>query len=153
MEYFLKILDTNQHLFFDILPKDWQDAIIPFWDACKDTAIIYVFEEKGNIIAGGIVFSTCPPDLLHYKKEAQQWFDKGYLYIGFLFVTELKRNHNLGTIWLQQLKSFAPGQKFWLLIEEDYLHHFYKKNEFHLYQTLPHNDQTEWLYIYEPISS
>ncbi|MEZ4855918.1 MAG: GNAT family N-acetyltransferase [Gelidibacter sp.] len=151
MAYTLTVLETNQHRFFEMLPKEWQDAIVPFWDAYKDAATIYGFEEDGNIIAGGIVFSTCPPDLFYYKNEAQQWFDKGYLYIGFLFVSEMKRNHNIGTIWLQQLKAKLPKQKFWLLIEEAHLHHFYKKNGFVLAQTLTTKELTEWLYLYQPV--
>ena len=141
-------LKSNPNQFFDILPEDWQDEIVPFWDDYKNTASIYVIKEDSHVIAGGILFSTCSPDITYFKKEAQTWFENGFLYIGFLWVSEDKRNNNLGSFWLDELKKQLPNQKLWLLIEEERLHSFYLKNDFNLDKTIKNNDHLEWLYTF-----
>jgi GNAT superfamily N-acetyltransferase len=148
MGYMFKHLRDNHHLFFEMLPQDWQDEIIPHWAQYEDSASIYVIEEQDQIIGGGIVFSTCPPDILYYKKEAQNWFDNGYLYLGFIWISEDKRNMNLGSFWLEELKRTRPKQNYWLLIEEEHLHRFYQKNKFVLIKTVIQNKQMQWLYSY-----
>ncbi|MCB0448138.1 MAG: GNAT family N-acetyltransferase [Gelidibacter sp.] len=147
-KYHFKKLDADPDQFFDILPQDWQDEIVPHWDNYKNTATIYIIESEGHVIAGGILFSTCSPDISYYKKEAQSWFDKGYLYIGYLWVAEDMRNMNLGSFWLNQLKKELPEQHFWLLIEEERLHNFYLKNDFRLIETLKNDVHSEWLYAF-----
>jgi GNAT superfamily N-acetyltransferase len=148
MSFIFKKLPSNSMRFFDRLPKDWQADIIPFWDYYKDSAKVYILEEKNHVVGGGIVFSTCPPDIEYYRKDAQKWFDKDYLYLGFIWIAEDKRNKNLGSLWLEELKKTNPKQKYWLMIEAEHLHHFYQKNNFKLNKTVSHNDHTEWLYSY-----
>ena len=75
---------TNFTSFFKILPKDWQEGIVPFWENYKETTKGYLLIDKNEIIAGGLVFSTCPPDMLYHKDEAEKWIKKGYLYVGFI---------------------------------------------------------------------
>ena len=149
MGYMFKQLKDHHHLFFDMLPQDWQVEIVPHWAQYKDLASIYVIEEQEQIIGGGIVFATCPPDILYYQKEAQNWFDNDYLYLGFIWISEDKRNNNLGSFWLEELKSAQPKQGYWLLIEEEHLHRFYQKNKFVLSKTIIQNNQMEWLYSYK----
>jgi hypothetical protein len=144
-------LKSNPNQFFDILPEDWQDEIVPFWDDYKNTASIYVIKEDSHVIAGGILFSTCSPDITYFKKEAQTWFENGFLYIGFLWVAEDNRNNNLGSFWLDELKRQLPNQKLWLLIEEERLHSFYLKNDFKLDKTIKNNDHLEWLYTFSSL--
>ena len=151
MAFQFEKLKSNPNQFFDILPEDWQDEIIPFWDDYKNTASIYVIKEDSHVIAGGILFSTCSPDILYFKKEAQTWFKNGFLYIGFLWVAEDKRNNNLGSFWLDELKRQLPNQKLWLLIEEERLHSFYLKNDFKLDKTIKNNDHLEWLYTFSSL--
>ena len=109
MAFQFEKLKSNPNQFFDILPGDWQDEIVPFWDDYINTASIYVIKEDSHVIAGGILFSTCSPDILYFKKEAQTWFKNGFLYIGFLWVAEDKRNNNLGSFWLDELKRQLPN--------------------------------------------
>ena len=151
MDFIFKKLLSNPKRFFDILPQDWQDEIVPFWSAYEDSSSIYIIEEKDQIIGGGIVFSTCPPDIEYYSKEAQQWFDKDYLYLGFIFILENKRDQNLGTFWLDELKTLFPKQKYWLLMEDEDLHRFYQKNAFMLNQTIG-NNHLERVYIFKPLT-
>ena len=96
---------TKAHAFFEMLPSDWQDTIVPFWNDLKSTTQLFVLYENETIIAGGLVFSKCPPDLFYYEKEANKWFEKGYLYLGFIFVDEKQRNRNLGSFWLENIKK------------------------------------------------
>src|SRR5690606_23541976 len=143
----------NHHLFFDILPQDWQDEIVPHWNRYKEFSDIYVLIENDEIIGGGITFSTCPPDIDYYRNESQQWFEEGYLYLGFIWIAEEKRNMNLGSLWLDELKKHYPNQSYWLLIEEEHLHRFYQKNDFVLMKTIVHDHNPEWLYAFKPLSS
>lgn len=153
MSFTFKSLEDNYQLFFEMLPKDWQDLIVPFWEEYKNSSNLYVIFEGETLLGGGIVFSVCPPDLRFYEKEAQQWFDNGYQYLGFIWIAEEKRNHNLGSFWLEELKRKHPLQKYWLLIEEERLHHFYQKNSFILNTSIQNDDHVEWLYSFEPIST
>ena len=141
-------LTASQQRFFNLLPNDWRKSILPFWDDYKNTSSIYVLEEQAAVIAGGIVFTTCPPDLIAYKNELRPWFDDGYWYLGFLFVKETMQGQNIGSQWLDAIKNHYPKQRFWLLIEDEDLHHFYNKNGFERVQDFQNTNQTEGLYIY-----
>lgn len=140
---------TNIKDFFNILPKDWQEGIVPYWEDYKETTKCYVLKDNNQIIAGGLVFSSCPPDMLYAQKEAEAYIKKDYLYIGFIYVIEERRNKNLGSIWLNELKKVIPNQKFWLTIEDLKLDAFYVKNGFHKIKSLNNNGIEEVLYTFE----
>ncbi|MFH4963960.1 GNAT family N-acetyltransferase [Gaetbulibacter sp. M235] len=143
---------NNCNEFFKILPFDWQESILPHWETIKETTKGYLLVENQEIIAGGLVFYKCPPDMLYAVDEANKWIKKGYLYLGFIYVIEERRHQNLGSVWLSNLKQMFPNQKYWLTIEDLKLDTFYKKNEFKKIKTLFNVDQEEWLYVYEPKS-
>ena len=140
---------TNFLSFFKILPQDWQEGIVPFWETYKETTKGYLLIDNNKIIAGGLVFSAWPPDMLYAKDEAETWINKGYLYVGFIFVIEERRQQNLGSIWLDNLKKTYPNQKFWLTIEDLKLDAFYVKNGFKRIKTLNNNGLEEVLYTFE----
>lgn len=142
-------LKNNPQQFFAILPQDWQDEIVPFWNDFKTNAKIYILENHTTIIGGGVVFYKSPPDFEYFKREANDWFGKGYLYLGFIWIAEDYRNKNLGSFWLTQLKNQNPQQQYFLLTEEDYLQHFYEKNGFSQIKSLQNQHHTEWLYLTE----
>lgn len=142
-----KALETNPQDFFEILPQDWQDEIVPFWNDFKTDAKIYCLEDNATIIGGGIVFYKSPPNFEYFENEANHWFDKGYLYLGFIWISEEHRNKNLGSFWLDQLKIQNVRRDFFLLTEEDYLQHFYEKNGFIRLKSVQNGDHEEWLYI------
>jgi len=142
---------SKPHLFFEMLPSDWKDNIVPFWNDLKSTTQLFVLIENETIIGGGLVFSKCPPDLMYYEKEANKWFEKGYLYLGFIFVDERQRNRSLGSLWLQNIKIQYPKTGFWLAIEDENLHKFYYKNGFEKVETIKNNDsQEESIYAFTP---
>lgn len=148
MEYIFK-QSFNQD-FFQLLPIDWKNSIIPFWDNYASNSSIYLLCDDDKIIAGGIVFNTCSPDMMYNELEAAKWFNSGYLYLGFIWVIEEYRNKKTGSTWLQALMKKFPTQKFWLTIDEENLAFFYIKNGFKLITSLKNGDETEWLLTYEP---
>jgi len=142
---------AKAHVFFEMLPSDWKDNIVPFWDDLKSTTQLFVLIENKTMIAGGLVFSKCPPDLMYYEKKANKWFEKGYLYLGFIFVDERQRNRSLGSLWLENIKKQYPKTGFWLAIEDENLHKFYYKNGFEKVETIKNNDsQEESIYAFTP---
>jgi hypothetical protein len=71
------------------------------------------------------------------------------LYLGFIWIAADKRNNNLGSFWLNQLKIAESHHKYFLLTEENRLHHFYVKNGFSMIKSLKNEDHFEWLYLSE----
>jgi len=146
----LKNYTSKAHLFFDMLPKDWLENIESCWESLKETTRLFVLVENDSIIVGGLVFSKCPPDMMYYEEEAKKWFKKGYLYLGYIFVDEAKRNQNLGSLWLDRLKELYTKQGFWLAIEDESLHKFYVKNGFKRIGMIGNGESQEGIYIFEP---
>jgi ribosomal protein S18 acetylase RimI-like enzyme len=148
MELIFKEIPADK--FFPLLPDSWLENIVPYWEQYKLNTKIYGLFDGVNILAGGIVFSTCSPDMQYNPEEALNWLDKGYLYIGFLWVPEAYRGKKLGSEWLHLLMQRFPEQKFWLTVEEEDLIQFYKKNRFKLIKSLKNDHDTDWLMVYEP---
>lgn len=139
-------LKNNPQRFFEILPQDWQDEIVPFWSDYEFDAKIYIIENNTSIIGGGIVFYKSPPNFEYFETESKRLFNKGYLYLGFIWIQENQRNKNLGSFWLDQLKAQNSQRHYFLLTEEDELSHFYIKNGFHQIKSVQNQDHMEWLY-------
>lgn len=147
--YHFTELQKNPELFFEILPSDWQSEICPFWKSYENQAKIYIITYSEEIIGGGIVFSSPPPNFEYFNQEAQFWFDNHYYYLGFIFIAPEHRNKNLGSFWMQQLKLNNPGQNYFLLTEEPHLQHFYEKNDFQCLKSFTVDDHVEWLFVYK----
>ncbi|MBK8807307.1 MAG: GNAT family N-acetyltransferase [Bacteroidales bacterium] len=135
--------------FFDILAQDWREDIESIWHKYAQSAKIYLLNDEKDTLGGGIVFSTVSPDMEYAKDEAQAWFDKGYLYLGFIWIAENRRSEGLGSIWLKKIYEQYPSTKFWLTIEDLDLIHFYKKNGFRFEKKLINNNNEEWLLVYD----
>lgn len=146
MEHCFKEITNKAERFFDILPADWQEGIAPYWSAYEHNARIFVLESAMEVVGGGIVFTTVSPDCQPaYKEEAQSWFDKGFHYIGFLWISEAHRDKQLGSKWLQHLFSHMPEQSFWLSIEDLRLSSFYNRNGFQLITKVELDYYPEWV--------
>jgi len=138
--------ETNRsEIFFNILPKDWQDSIVPFWDNYSTTSQIFVIEINNIVVGGGIVFSSVSPDTIAFREEALRWFGNGYLYIGFFYIAEKYRDKKLGSEWLKNLSLAMPHQKFWLSIDELKLSSFYMRNGFNLIKKIKGEFGDEWI--------
>lgn len=137
--------------FFNILPPDWQESIIPFWPSYQNNARIFVLEKSVEVIGGGIVFSTVSPDTMPYQDEAQKWVDIGYLYIGFLWIDEKYRDQKLGSRWIQEVLKTFPQQAFWLTIDDLKLLPFYERNGFKLIKMVELESHNEWVLATEKL--
>lgn len=124
-------LEKNTEQFFNILPQDWQDIIVPQWATFKNSASIYVFKENEAIIAGGIVFKNGHPNCTDFENKYNYLYAEHY-YIGFLWVIPEKRNQQLASKWLSKVHALNTCQKFWLTIEDASLQNFYQKNGYKL---------------------
>lgn len=131
--------------FFSILPEDWRESLVPFWPAYQDSARIFILELGADVLGGGIVFSSVSPDTEVYRAEAQSWFDRGYLYIGFLWIDEQYRGHGLGSLWLMKLREQFPHQKWWLSIEDFALAAFYERVGFRVVKKVEGTYGEEWI--------
>lgn len=148
----MKFVESTQQpgRFFRILPDDWQESIVPLWDQYRQHTRVFTLEAEGKVLGGGLVFSTPSPDTLVYEAEALSWFDKGYLYIGFLWIDASCRGKKLGSRWLSSLFQLFPAQRFWLAVDSFDLAHFYQVNGFHLVREIQAGEATEWIFSYEP---
>lgn len=138
--------------FFKILPEDWTLSIVPFWNDYIESSDIYTLSIENKIIGGGIVFSKTTPDMMYAKPISDKWFEKGYLYIAFLWIDVNYRGQQLGTLWLQKLIQKYPNQKFWLSIENLDLVTFYKKNGFEVAKKLLNNANEEWIMKFDGLA-
>ncbi|NJM15456.1 MAG: GNAT family N-acetyltransferase [Bacteroidales bacterium] len=131
------------------MPDDWQEEIVPYWSNYAHNSKIFGLEENNKTVAGGIVFSTVSPDTEIYKDIALQYFNNGYLYLGFIYVLEHRRGEGLGLLWLKELHALYPLQKWWLAIDNIGLSKFYGKLGYSIKQELDLNFQTEWLMAHD----
>lgn len=154
MEPSFREITEEPERFFSILPADWQEGIMPQWSAYAHSAKIFILETPTEILGGGIVFSSPSPDCQpSYLLEAQEWFDKGYLYVGFVWISERHRDKQFGSKWLQQLFKKMPAQNFWLTIEDVKLSSFYQRNGFELIKEVALDFFPEWVMTYKSVST
>lgn len=143
----LQELTSQPSVFFDFLPEDWRAEIEPFWRDYAQNSYIFALAENGRIIAGGIVFTTVSPDTRGYSKIAREWLDRGYKYMGFIYVDEIRRQEGLGSRWVNDIRLLHPDWKFWLAIDDYGLSKFYKKLGFEIVQEIQNDDRPEWILV------
>lgn len=148
MSIIFKDYTAKTNHFFAVLPKDWQEDIVPFWENYKNTTKIYVLEENNTVIGGGMVFSALSPDLKAVPEIAQKHYKKGGLYLAFIWIAETHRGKGLGTLWLNSLLKQHPTQGFWLTIDDINLKHFYENLGFKLGESYLNNGNEEWVMEY-----
>lgn len=136
---------SSPSTFFSVLPLDWRESILPVWPEYKDSTKVLTIEKQRSIIAGGLVFSKPTPDTFMYLSVAENLFNKGFLYLAYIWVVEQHRGKGLGLLWLNELIKKYPEQKFWLAIEEFELHHFYEKCGFILKDEITLSSGSEWI--------
>ena len=89
--------------------------------------------------------------MIFYQDKASYWFDNGFLYLGFIYVEPSRRQQNLGSKWIDLIKSLYPKQGFWLSIEDEKLDKFYTKNNFEKLETVKNAlNEKETIYVYKP---
>lgn len=140
-------ISSDPERFFDLLPPDWREGIEPYWPSYKDHTRVLILEDEDEVVAGGLVFSDVSPDTICYGTLAKQWFDRGYLYLGFIWVKQQCRGKGLGSLWLKELQQHYPGQKYWLAIEEEHLKNFYQKNGYLVAAETTAAGYPEWIMV------
>lgn len=144
----LKEVSEQPGLFFNLLPDDWREEIEPVWNNYHQSARIFNLVSDKKHLGGGIVFSTVSPDMMFASDVAEEWFAKGYLYLGYIYIVKKKRGEGFGSQWLRLIIQSMPGQKFWLTIEDFNLMYFYIQNGFVLTGELNHGKQNEWVMVF-----
>ncbi|MBN2486711.1 MAG: hypothetical protein JXB34_12125 [Bacteroidales bacterium] len=143
--YIFREYTAKPDMFFEILPADWQESIVPYWPAYAGSTRIFVLEYAGDIVCGGLVFSQVSPDTLYYRSEAEKWFDNGYLYLAYIWVPEKFRGRKFGSKWLEFLHAQFKTQKFWLAIEDYNLVNFYSPSGYRLVKEISGEWGSEWI--------
>jgi GNAT superfamily N-acetyltransferase len=132
------------------MPDDWP----PYFQQCiaesRDAMELFVITEKDRIVAGGMVFEGLPADMQVFDDDVRLYIEKGYLYIGYLFVDQAHRGKQLGSLWLTCIKGLYGGKGFWLTVEEPGLREFYEKNGFTWVKSLEKEGDSEELLLREP---
>lgn len=137
----------NSQSFFNILPPEWTECLQPYWAEYEKSTKIYGLLEDGHLIGGGLIFDRPSPDT-PYIQFANRLFEKGYLYIGFLWIEPTHRGKGLGKQWLESVRELYPNNRFWLSIEEENLKPFYDQNGFKLSATLEYDEGCiDWIFI------
>lgn len=133
--------------FFALLPEDWQEGIVPHWDAYRGDAQLFTLEADDELLGGGILFRRISPDTETYGNVARVRFERGYLYLGFIWIAQQHRNRGLASRWLAMLRERFPGQPFWLSVEDPGLIAFYERNGFLLECSVQGEDGEEWILV------
>ena len=143
----MQLLDYSNKAasFFNMLPNDWQEVIVPQWSEYSNSSNILVLKDTNELLGGGIIFDGLSPDMKSHEKVAQKYLEQNFKYLGFIWIKENHRSKGLGKLWLQEVFRIYPHQGFWLSIEEESLKGFYEKLGFSLSETLISNGEKEWL--------
>ena len=133
--HFQKTLNPTAQ-FFDFLPIDWQNELLPQWNELSETAEVYGLykdDSLDNLTTMGIIFKTQLPRLTPFEKAIQNALSS-YLYIGYVYTMPQFRGKGNASLWFDALKLQFPKVNFWLTIEEPELAEFYIKNDFKLFK-------------------
>lgn len=136
--------------FLAAMPEDWRADFHLYLESCANRMELFVITDNGQIIAGGIVMNGLPPEMKLFEKDIKPFIEKGYLYIGFLFVATEYRKQNIGSTWLSHIMKMFGTQGFWLTVEDPGLITFYEKNGFRWTGTLKQGAVCEDLLVLEP---
>ncbi|PIQ49919.1 MAG: hypothetical protein COW03_02740 [Cytophagales bacterium CG12_big_fil_rev_8_21_14_0_65_40_12] len=142
-------LSENPSAFFELLPIDWQESLLPAWDELAPVSEVMGMVCDEVLIGGGILISSHSQETDSYSDLAEFYYASGHLYIGYLWVAESHRGQNLGAFWLKEVENHFPQNSFWLSIIDPALGAFYERNGFKLTQALDLETGKEWVYVKE----
>lgn len=145
-QYKLVNLSENPSVFFDLLPSDWQESLLPAWDELAPISEVLGIMCDEVLIGGGILISSHSQETDGYSDLAEVYYTSSHLYIGYLWVAESHRGQNLGAFWLKEVANLFPQNSFWLSIVDPALGAFYERNGFKLTHALDLKTGKEWVY-------
>jgi len=138
-------LNSDPQPFFTLLPSDWQEELASLWPDVNGNSTLLGLELDGDLIGGGMVLRRPTPDTQAYAELAQSLFDRGLLYIAYLWISPEHRGHDYGGCWLQAVRARFAGKGFWLAIEDRGLRRFYQKHGFIVADTVTNAGCREWI--------
>ena len=125
---FRKLVSPSE--FFNILPQDWRDDLLPQWQDLEGTSDVFVVKYRADVISGGIVFHQMLPQLSAVEFQASMLF-KNVPYIGYIYTQPEYRSLGAASFWFHALFNRRKNQSYWLSIEDLRLSFFYQKFGFH----------------------
>ncbi len=128
---FRKLVSPSE--FFNILPQDWRDDLLPQWQDLEGTSDVFVVKYRADVISGGIVFHQMLPQLSAVEFQASMLF-KNVPYIGYIYTQPEYRSLGAASFWFHALFNRRKNQSYWLSIEDLRLSFFYQKFGFSLYE-------------------
>ncbi|WGH75739.1 GNAT family N-acetyltransferase [Tenacibaculum tangerinum] len=141
---------SDEIRYFSLLSEEWKKLIVPVWRKYSAYSTIYGLFVNSQLMGGGILFNEMPPYATLFEKNNAVLFQKGYLYLGYVWIVENYRNKGYASTFLSLLKKEKPNQKFWLTIEEENLRYFYEQNGFKMFAESDGIKTTkEWILIYD----
>jgi len=141
---FIEITSDAQS-FFRFLPPDWAFDIEPLWPQYSESTKIYALKERHSLVAAGLLFSKASPDTKAYREKAEQRFQRGLLYLGFLYVQESEQKKGQGSLWMRSVLNIDPQKKYWLSVESQSLIPFYSQFGFYVSEEVILPDLHEWI--------
>ena len=143
----LEVVTEMPKLFFDFLPRDWGEHILPLWPNLKETSDIYTLKnERNKLVCGGIVFKESLPTPSSIQKTFISSVDKNWYYLGYIYTDTAYRNQGLASKWLHEVMNLDKNVSYWLTTEEQALSDFYLKNGFQLYCHDTENMETLFIF-------
>lgn len=138
-------LNSNPQPFFTLLPSDWREELASLWPEVCDNSQLLGLELDGCLIGGGMVLRQSTPDTQAYIELAQSLFDRGLLYIAYLWISPDHRGHDYGGCWLRAVRHRFIDKGFWLAIEDSGLRRFYQQHGFVVADTVSSAGCREWI--------
>lgn len=138
-------LSSEPERFFRLLPPDWQDGIVPYWESYESRALIFGLEIKGKVAGGGIVFHELTDETIVYGAIAEAYYQQHFCYIGYLWINPEYRGLGLGSRWLSDVHNLLPNRSFWLTVDDPLLQAFYERNGYKTVQVFATANGTDWI--------
>jgi GNAT superfamily N-acetyltransferase len=132
--------------FFEMLPLDWQEGIVPYWEKYKNETNVFCWiDSSKKVIGGGLIFDELSPDMEMHRSKLCKYLTSDSKYLGFIWIDENYRSMGLGKKWLENVIEYYPQYHLWLSIEEESLKNFYQKLGFEVTDHLLSKDSEEWM--------
>lgn len=138
-------LTSDPERFFRLLPADWREGIVPYWESYGSHALIYGLEVNGELAGGGIVFHEATDETIAYGHIADQYYQQHFCYIGYLWIHPEYRGLGLGSSWLSNVHNILSNRSFWLTVDDPALQVFYERNGYKTTGTFATAYGTDWI--------
>lgn len=133
--------------FLALLPGDWRDPLEQWMRHHPGEPRFHVLRDDGKLLAGGALFNSVPPEMHAFEAQARDWLERGFGYLGFIWVIPSHRGQGLGSRWLLEMLASGLRAGYWLTVEEEKLVEFYRRCGFRSLGEIPGDSGPEWLLL------